>query len=507
MRAKPDLLAPEMREVMADALLAVVFGLSILVAFVAVSNQSFWIDEAGSGIYSLAPSPLAFAEDRGSTLQMPGYSLLLWVWANSVSMSEYGIRSLNLVFFIGAQAAFLFALKTLPLHRVFSAIAALASAFMWAYLDEARPYAMQFCGAALAAVAVCNAAFARAASVTDLILFLLGAVVLCVSSLLGVVHTFFLGLLYLGVLIAGGDFTRLLRSWRAWLGVLVAALVLLPTGIFYAWTLSVDAKASGVGATNVATLAFAVYELLGAGGYGPGRLALREVGVPALVSFFPLLAISLVPYLVAVVWILKSRRDLVLRPGWGLAFVGGYVASAFVAISLLGVFGEFRLVGRHFMPLAPFLFLGLGWTWATMWGDRSGRWLVVVSVMILFGGAGQQRVDSRFAKDDYRSAAAFARDALFNDRVVWWAADPAGARFYQVFPQVGSSETGHESIFFANNRDSAYLASLPAADVVVLSKTDIYDPSGSLREWMVNNGFTVTRKLPAFTVWERRGGN
>jgi hypothetical protein len=59
---------------------AIVLGIALVVAFASVSSQSFWIDESGSAILAIAPDPLAFTQDRGSTLQMPEHTLSLWAW-------------------------------------------------------------------------------------------------------------------------------------------------------------------------------------------------------------------------------------------------------------------------------------------------------------------------------------------------------------------------------------------------------------------------------------------
>ncbi|MFZ4778534.1 MAG: hypothetical protein ACOYM3_24450 [Terrimicrobiaceae bacterium] len=420
---------------------------------------------------------------------------------------------MNLIFYATAQAAFCFLLRTSPASRIFIALAAMVSPFLWSYLDEARPYVMQFCGATLMTVAIWNVTFFPRSSLlpSDICAFCIGAVILCGSSLLGAIPAFFFGLLMLLSLDRNKQLIDLLKSKSAWVVIATASLIMAGLGAYYAWTLSLGAKASSVGQTSLATILFGIYELSGFSGFGPGRLELREVGPRALGGYLGFLVIGSLPYLLVLAW-------LVLRPamspkGVKLSAIAITVCllATFLAVVAVGFLGNFRVIGRHFTPLVPFLFILLGLLWARMWASMAWRWAVGFSLLIFVGGSLTQRLDARFAKDDYLSASSVARAALADGQVVWWAADPAASNYYGVFPSVGTSSPtdlrnsppATSPVFFANNRDGGYLAGLPKADVVVLSKTDIYDATGALRDWMKGNRFTVTKTFPAFTIWER----
>ena len=58
-------------------------------------------------------------------------------------------------------------------------------------------------------------------------------------------------------------------------------------------------------------------------------------------------------------------------------------------------------------------------------------------------------------------------------------------------------------IFMANNRDAEYLAHLPDPDLVILSKHDVYDSSGYLREFLIAHEFSLIKKLAAFEVFAK----
>jgi hypothetical protein len=486
-----------------------IFIISIALALLAVSSQSLWIDEANSGFKAIQPNWHSFLDlmsiERSSDIQMPGYMLALWAWAKIIGISEYGLRALNILFFLGAQAAFCFALRASAKARTFVLLAVVSSPFLCAYLDEARPYIMQFCGATLMAVAVWNTIFfsRRDAAAADLVIFCLGAVILCASSLLGVVHSLFFGLLLLTGLIMNRQLKEFFSTHVVWVIIAVTGLIMAGMGAYYFWTLTLGAKASPVGQTSIATLIFAIYELLGFSGFGPGRLGLREGGPRSLTPYIAFLILGLIPYLLAGLWFAKNRLQVPRSKRIPALAIGFFLAAAFVTVAAVGLLGHFRVVGRHFMPIAPFFFIFLGLAWSKMWDSGKWRLAVFVSILVFFGGSISQRLAYRFAKDDYRSAAAETHLASSKRGVVWWAADKESANYYGVFP-VHAGEQG--SVFFANSRDADYLARLPVPDIVLLSKEDIYDRLGALRIYLTEHEYKITRTFPAFTVWEPAKG-
>ena len=62
--------------------------------------------------------------------------------------------------------------------------------------------------------------------------------------------------------------------------------------LYYLWTLQLGARASDVGRTGWANIAFIFYELLGQAGLGPGRLALRAHGTGEVAAFLPMMIVG-----------------------------------------------------------------------------------------------------------------------------------------------------------------------------------------------------------------------
>jgi hypothetical protein len=111
------------------------------------------------------------------------------------------------------------------------------------------------------------------------------------------------------------------------------------------------------------------------------------------------------------------------------------------------------------------------------------------------------RFAARHGKDDYRAAAAAARKALGEGRAVWWNAAPEGARYYEVplSPQRGDGD----SAVLVLNPTREMLQVLPAPQVVVASKPDLYDGQSALADYLAGHGFAATERFPAFVVWEK----
>ena len=468
---------------------------------IAVSGQSLWIDEANSALKAMAPTwsifSLRMQAMLGSDLQMPLYMLTLWGWEKIFGHSEYALRALNIPLFVIALTV----LGTLPRMttsaRLYAILFACTSPFLWAYLDEARPYILQFLAATAALVPLTNLCLGSNPPPTrDLAVFTLGIVLLCASSLIGVIYSLLFGTTFLFLWIQREQWRSILarRDWRV--AAIVGGLFLSLLAAYFAWTLHVGAKASGVGKTNVFSIGFALYEFLGFAGLGPARSALRDNPITALNPHLAILAGYLALW---VLFLIFALRPFVHGKVMPLVLVA---AASFVAIVLLGRFGEFRIVGRHFMPLYPLLLLGVSALATTAW--QSGRWIPRAAVVLLLTACLASSLTFRFAlrhgKDDYKSAAGATLEVLEAGGVVWWAADPAGLLYY--LPKAGRYiQARHLILTFGAASTPA--GDRPAPTQIVLSKPDIFDLDGFIRNYAQRYNLAETRRLQAFTFYSR----
>jgi hypothetical protein len=190
-------------------------------------------------------------------------------------------------------------------------------------------------------------------------------------------------------------------------------------------------------------------------------------------------------------WKKISRREIVF-----FAIAG---AAPFCAVLAAGHAAHMRLLGRHLTPFLPFVlaFLGIGLK-RLFWSPASwARVAALAAIFFLLLSALEIRFAPRHCRDDYRTAAAAARWAIASGKKVWWAADISTAAYYGV-------PLNSPDLTLSSDLSDRTIDTLPAPDLVCLSKPDIYDPDGKIRNYLREHQLKVTRVLPAFQIFERQ---
>jgi hypothetical protein len=229
---------------------------------------------------------------------------------------------------------------------------------------------------------------------------------------------------------------------------------------------------------------------------------MRGGGISSVYPFVPGLAVlGVLLALVAWVAIRELRRRMPIRL-WLTAAIFLLLATGFIV--LMSVLTQFRLLGRHLMPLEPVVILGAAVAVTAL--VRSGRnWAKTLACgfcMVWLASALSLRFAPRHARDDYRSAAALAVSALQSGKSVWWAADGCAGEYYRV--PLTDQPTVQGEAWLAVNLGQEQLTGMALPDVVVLSKADVYDASGTLAKMLSEQGYRNTQKLRAFTIWEKQ---
>jgi hypothetical protein len=177
----------------------------------------------------------------------------------------------------------------------------------------------------------------------------------------------------------------------------------------------------------------------------------------------------------------------------------------FPLVVLLGAGYEmhFRVLGRHFTPLLIIVLLVMGVGLRSRWARRhwASKPLVTAFLILSLASCLMIRFAVRHKKDDYRSAVMVASEALKAGKVVWWSAGREGARYYGLPLKGKDSQSGVISVI---NLDQEDLRRLPAPDLIVSSKSDIYDNRGALTEYLEENNFVKMAGFPAFFVWQKK---
>jgi hypothetical protein len=481
----------------------------LFICIMAVSHQSFWIDEANTALKAQQTTLQNWWQEMrhtgGSDLQMPLYMLWIWACGKFVGSSEIALRAVNLFWILPGLIALWYALARQPRLQAAVFLVTVCNPFLWYYLNEARPYAMQIGASLFLGAALCRWSEKPNSPQAGESIWAWGFAV----ALVALSGASMLGMIWAGAAIVAAIFLtpkeRLLKLGRehvfAWLAVV---LLLAALGFYYLWTLHAGARASDVASTDLKNVAFIAYELLGFAGLGPGRLEIRAGGLHVFKPYAPELAVfaavvlALVIFGVRAAWQQYPRKKLL-----GLAVV---VAAPAIFILAAGFAMHFRVLGRHFAPLlaGEVFLLGLGVA-ATWRHGVAGKVLVFGFFALCLTSGLSLRLSTRHAKDDYHSAAGLARAALAAGKTVWWNADENAAGYYHLPLTKGSSSPGNALLLI--DPPDGLLANAIPADVVILSRPDIYDPHSVLAGYLERNHFHCAAVLPAFVVWEKPSVN
>ncbi|MDZ4787940.1 MAG: hypothetical protein SH807_03290 [Blastochloris sp.] len=486
--------------------LFIAFALALIAAFTAITNQSFWIDEANSAVKATQPTLQDFGQvmksDANSDLQMPLYMVALWGWEKWVGSSEWNLRSLNLPFFVLSLLAWMALPKIHQRLIPWLWLSSASSAFLWFYLDEARPYVLQYLGSVCLVVSVLR--FKEGINtLNSWILFYTSCFIVCGSSLLGVP---FAGCSILLVIwLVGNRKAAPFHKDFPWIAITsLFLLVMVGLTFYFAWTFLQGARASTVGQTDVKNLFFAFYELTGLSGLGPGRMLIRDLGVRAFIDWLPLLAPTILCLGLVLYSALKKYRiqGIFIKQDLALLVISIVIPTLF--IFLLGWKAEFRVLGRHLTPLLPWLLLGFSWVVWTQWhiGKQYARILVVVIFAMLSLSCLGIRFNPAHAKDDYRGASEVAYENLVKGGVIWWAADRAAAHFYQL-PVNRLGRSLNQNLVVLHNPEKSFLENSLIPAVIILGRTDVYDPSGQIGDYIKKNQYKVKKKLSGFSIYSQ----
>jgi hypothetical protein len=482
-------------------------ALGLLVCFAAISEQSYWIDELCTVWKAVQPTVAdwwqAMRAEGDSMLQIPLYEIFAWAWEKLAGPGEFAMRAGNMLWFLPGLMALAAALKETPLRRWCASLALLSSPFAWYYLNEARPYAMQIGASCMVLAALYQLGPGKNESSRLercwVIIFCLGSLVLAASGMLAML---WLGAYWGGAILSTSikHLQKLAKAyWACWTMTLALLFAL---GLYYLWTLSIGARATNAGTTDVKNVLFIFYELLGFTGQGPGRLEIRYGGFATFRQWLPWLAVYGVMSLLVLVRGCRQLTMTISRRTWiswllVFALVMGFILA-------VGVTVRFRVLGRHCAPLLPLvLFLqGIGlasWLKEEKW---PWRYVVVLFLGMSLVSDASVRFSVRHAKDDYRDAAVLGREALARGESVWWSAEIQGAWVYHL--PVAKQPTTTNAAVFLVNPGMMFLQTLPKPDCVLLSKPDLYDGQGAIQYYLAQNNYRVVQRLPAFTVWRKK---
>jgi hypothetical protein len=473
-----------------------------------LTNDSLWIDEGDTAMYAMQPDFHSWwhhlRQDTAADCQMPLSMLFAWIGGRVLGTQEWQMRAVNLLWGVLALGAMFRVGRRLKLPWLPLLLA--IQPYFWFYMNEARPYALEIACGAWLLVAFVEFHFSHGSGESWAWLLVIAAFFLFLSTLLAPLPV-------AATVVAGG-----VAAWRGrWQPSRKAILILLggaaangPAAIYYVSTLLRGAKGAELWHVNLKFFGYVLYELTGVNGLGPSTETLRTLGkstrfLDALAAHgfqFALPALAFVLILAVMVLGLR-RRPAGVPPGVpaGLSIILGVTAFVFIVVSLAL---QKAFWARHFAPMFPFYATLLAIAMAGTGEARKPaiRWMPFLLCGLLVMSALNLRLAPSWRKDDYRSAARFARHALAENKTVWWVGSKDCATYYHL--QYTSARPERGKAFCPGPGDASHF---PPPDLIVYSsKTYIYDSESAIQKVIEQNRYRVAARFKSFVIWSKLGG-
>ncbi len=467
------------------------------------TGQSFWIDETCTLNWAQTPGFASLLQrigtERDSLTQMPLGIIAFWLWEKIAPASEWGFRSINILWVCLAALAMFFTGRRLRLPAL--SLWLVLQPFLWSYANEARPYAMQIAGSAWLMHGLTACVQDKGRGTTWAWTLMAGAVVMTGATMLGALF------LILPILILCASF----KSWHThppratWLPIGIGGLLLAILAVHYAATVLRGAGGARVWEVGLANAVFAGYELLGFLGLGPSRLEIREAArqsstaiIPLLKSTAPLLGLMGALYLLLLLP-LKKGPDRARQPMIAHAFSMIVVFALLLMTAAIGVGWPFW--GRHLAPILPFSTLLVAWLADRFFREIRMKFVAFIVpallAILLLASSLNLRFSTRHQKDDYRRAVSVACLARDQGSLVWWSADRLTAEHYKLPFEIVNERGGAIRYISPFPPDT----NPPEPSLVITSKPDLFDRDSRLKQWLNDNHYRKAKMFPGFTVW------
>lgn len=474
-----------------------------------VSNQSLWIDEGGTAFYALQPTLRAWvshlAHDKIPNCQMPLSMFLAWVGAHTIGSAEWQFRVINAIWAAGALIASFYAGRILKCSWL--PVLVFVQPYFWFYTDQARPYALEiFCGSLLV-VGVAVFWNDQGKGTRWAWILAAGGVLLGYTTLLAPFSVF-------GIF-AGCTVIAHRKKWRisgnSWLPLTLAAVLLIPIGVYYSWTIRRGVTFPVFWKGDWKAFCYVFYELTGLLGLGPPIMEMREAAQAAALPAFlrqhvPELSLAGLTGMCWLVLLGTAVRRFLVEGRWqafGLLLAIPLVAGGTMTIVCLLM--KKMLWARHWAPLFPFYVAALGLALRDVLDQKGGlgrcRQLLAGGwLLLLLTSALSLRFSAKHAKDDYRLAASLAKDYSAKGRTVYWVACWECAVYYGL-PLHGPRTNSVLPFAYLPPIKASTNGSVALQPAIFLSRPSIYDRGALIHAYVEGHEISCKNDLcHAFSI-------
>lgn len=475
---------------------------ALLLPWLMPTGESLWLDEMVDAGLASKPTLTDFIGEMRDTSasqgQMPLGLLVMWAWEKVFGDSEFALRAINILW-VSFGTLLMWDLGRRRCAPFLGLVFA-CSPFVWYYANEARPFALQVGLSAFVLWAFVTLIASRRPSgvawliaatlllaASSIINYVLVALVAAFSAVWWLVRRPFpIREVFVPIMIGG------------FLHLGLAALLM---GSFFERD---GSQKIPIESTGLLTLAYALYEITGFFGFGPGRQELRE----ALISggrseafglmgrHLATLTLLCIPLVLVVGGVFKGWRALLRDREWTLVSLSSlcFVVIVFLTAWMTGN----AMWGRHLSAVIPwwcfFMVVPLR-RWGSTCEWKVGVAGLAVSLVFLVGGL-RIRCSQGFRKENHRAAVEQARQLIAQGGRVLWAAPDRALVYYRLedFEDLVVMEPGLSREVYGKQ----------AFEAVFICRPELCDPEGIARslaeDWEMNmslrwTGYTLFTKV------------
>lgn len=478
--------------------------LALLLLPIMPTHDSLWLDEGNTAMYAMQPDLHSWfhhlLQDRGADCQMPLSLFFAWIGGRVLGVGEWQMRAVNLLWGVLALVGMYRMGRRLRIAWLPLLLA--IQPFFWFYMNEARPYALEIACGTWLLVAFVEFLSLQGNGESWAWLLVVSVFFLFLTTLLAPIPV--MAVVISGAMIAARNHWR--PGGKAWLVLLAGAVANIPAAIYYLSTCLRGVHSAMLWRVNLKSFGYVVYELTGMTGLGLPSAELRALAKSGHVLhmlmghwpyfILPAIGFSLLLAVLALGW--RHRADAAPpRVQFGLASVLALTAVAFIVASLVL---HKALWARHLAPAFPFYVSLLGLAMADLLPEQNRmiRWTPYLLAGLLIFSSLNLRFSPSWRKENYRAAAAYARQALAENKSVWWVASDYCAEYYGLPCALERPEVGK---VFCPQSDFASASSLPPPEVIIYSRPEVFDSHAVVQKIIRQDGYREAAHFISFVIW------
>lgn len=402
----------------------------IILCFCSINSWSYWIDESSTMYWASFPTIkdmfLNIWASPGSENQMPGYVIFMWGWSKLFGLSEYALRSSNLLFVSILLGYSFYILKDTKLSDRYKKYLLTAlcltfiSPFILYNMNEARANIAIFCFGFINIISIYN--YTTYKQNKDWYIFLF---FFLLGYSFNMLYAFICPPLLI-ILLKKIRLTQLIKEQKY--SILLTLFLFITISSYYIFTL-IQGKGGAIETPGLKNITYTLYEFAGFGGLGPSKNTIREstYAISEVKPYIINLLLLSLSYIVLIILYIKNKQKkkkyhifLLLIISLSCFFCAAYIV-------------HFRFWGRHLFMLYPLWILFMTQIVRTTWNDgKFNKIIICLFISTLLYSSYRIMFSPIYKKENIKHSIEMTNFINRENSIVYFSEADALARFYQL---------------------------------------------------------------------------